>query len=177
MIERPSDSKIRKFNREYNLYFSVIFSSVYRRTGDYHQSEDICQEIFLSLFDNLDSVENTRAWLYRVMRNMISDYYTKKGRSPEEIELIVEESSAVYVNGFRDTRIIINEIIGSDSTFADEKERAIFELVAIRGFTLPDAAKHLGITYRQARYGFEKAMSGMADALKRRGISSMEELL
>ena len=103
MNDKHPDFKIRKFNNEYNLYFALIFSSVYRKTGKYQESEDICQEIFLSLFDNMESVENTRAWLYGAMRNMISDYYRKKGKTPAEIELMVDESSAVYVNGFRDT--------------------------------------------------------------------------
>jgi len=177
MNDNPDDSKIRKFNSEYDLYFSVIFSSVYRRTGNYHESEDICQEIFFALFDNIDSVDNTRAWLYGVMRNIISDYYSKKGKTPDEVELIIEESSAVYVNGFRDTRIIIEDILNSDTTFSDEREKSVFELVAVRGFTVVEAAKLLGISYRQGRYGFEKASAAIVDALKKRGISSVEDLL
>jgi len=177
MAEKLTDLKIRKFNDSYDLYFSAIFGAVYRRTGNYHESEDICQEIFLSLFDSIESVDNTRAWLYGVMRNKISDYYRMKGKTPEEIELLVEESSAVYVNGFRDTRIIIEDILNSGRTFADDRERAIFDLVAVMGFSVAEASKHLGISYRQARYGFERASAGIADALKKRGISSIEELL
>jgi len=177
MSDKPSDVKIRKFNREYELYFSIIFSSVYRKTGNYHESEDICQEIFLSLFDNIESVSNTRAWLYGVMRNMISDYYRRKGKTQDEIELMVEESSAVYVNGFRDTRIIIEDILNSAETFTDERERIVFDLVAVKGFSVVEASNHLGITYRQGRYGFERASAGIADALKKRGINSIGELL
>lgn len=177
MSDKSSDSTVRKFNREYDLYFSSIFSSVYSRTGSYHESEDICQEIFLSLFDNIESVRNTRTWLYGVMRNMISDYYSRKGKTPAEVELLVEESSAVYVNGFRDTRIIIEEILNSDETFTDERERIVFDMVAVNGFSIAEVSRHLDITYRQARYGFERASAGIADALKKRGIASIGDLL
>jgi len=159
------------------MYFSAILSAVYHRTGNYQESEDICQEVFLGLFDRIDEVNNVRAWLYSAMRNKIVDHYREKGRSPEEISLIVEESSAAYVNGFRDTRIIIRQVLDAPDTFSDERERVLFDLVAVGGFSVAEAAEHTGITYRQARYGFEKAALGIADALKKRGISSIEELL
>jgi RNA polymerase sigma factor (sigma-70 family) len=166
-----------EFIRAYSTYFSAIFGAVYHRTGNYQESEDICQEIFLGLFDRIDGVNNVRAWLYSAMRNKIVDYYREKGRSPDEITLMVEESSVAYVNGFRDTRIIIQQVLDDPGTFSDERERVLFDLVAVEGFSVAEAAEHTGITHRQARYGFEKAAVGIADALKKRGISSIEELL
>lgn len=171
------ESRKSRFNGAYDMYFSAIFTAVFSRTGNYQESEDICQEIFLGLFDAMDGVRNVRAWLYGTMRNRIVDYYRAKGRSPEDITQMVEESAAAYVNGFRDTRILIEEVLDAPGTFSDERDRAVFDLVAVGGFTVAQAAEHMDITYRQARYGFEKATCGIADALRKRGISSIEELL
>lgn len=166
-----------KFHEVYKLYYSHIFASVYRKVSSFEESEEICQDIFMALFDSIQQVENPRAWLYGTMRKKIADFYSRKGRSAEEISGILEESSAVYINGFRDTRIIIEEVLSGEGVFDDEADREIFNLIAVDGFSMAETARNTGRTYRQIRYSFERSASRIIDALKKRGIAQMEDLL
>ena len=48
-------------------------------------AEDILQDVFYRLWANIDeirSLENTAAWLYRVARNRVTDWYRNRSTSP-----------------------------------------------------------------------------------------------
>ena len=56
-----------------------IFGFIRNRVNNNEDAEDILQEVWfqLSRVINLDEIENVSAWLYRVARNKITDWYKK----------------------------------------------------------------------------------------------------
>lgn len=51
------------------------------RINDPHEADDVLQEIFIKLLLQSHAfcgVQNTRAWLFRVARNTLTDYFRKK---------------------------------------------------------------------------------------------------
>jgi RNA polymerase sigma-70 factor, ECF subfamily len=170
-------SPAERFTEAYDLYYSVLYGAVYRKVGSVEEAEDLCQEIFIRLYRKLDGVDNIRAWLYGAMRIVMFDYYRSRGRSEADIESMLDDAAMAYVNGFRETRLIIDDALAHPETFAGETERSVFELVAISGFSTAEAARHLNISYRQARYAFEMVSRKIVSHLRSRGIESLEELL
>lgn len=60
------------FNKNYKLYYIKIYQFVYRLTLSQSDSEDITQDVFMSLFNEINTKkkpENIKAWLYRSALN------------------------------------------------------------------------------------------------------------
>lgn len=78
-------------------YSGNILNMAYRYTGNYSVSEELTQEVFFKVYQNLSSFRSTsgtfRNWMMRVGRNLIIDHYRahKKERhvaGTEELEAL-----------------------------------------------------------------------------------------
>jgi RNA polymerase sigma-70 factor, ECF subfamily len=81
---RESFSKVSprmdRFNKYLEKYRGPIFTYVNRLVRDEATAEDIAQETFVRLYRELDRIrdQTASAWLYRVARNLVTDYVRKK---------------------------------------------------------------------------------------------------
>jgi RNA polymerase sigma-70 factor (ECF subfamily) len=60
-------------------------------------AEDILQEVFLRVHDQLSRLEDSarlHAWVYQITRNAITDYYRRRGRMPEVTTEFPEDLAA-----------------------------------------------------------------------------------
>ena len=171
-------NKVNRLTEIYSNYFPVVFNAVYTKVGNREDTRDICQEVFLRLFEKLDSVENVRRWLFTALKLVVLEYFRKKKKNHNlNIDDVFQDVSLTFINGFRDTRIIIEEAINNSETIRNEKERLIFELIAVNNFTYEHAAKQTGLSRRQVVYGYNRIVERILDYLKNKGISNIEELL
>ncbi|MCK5682945.1 RNA polymerase sigma factor [bacterium] len=63
-----------------NHYQKVVFSFVYRITGDYHYSEDITQETFIRAFKYIKGFDTGKKffpWLLKIGKNVSINYINK----------------------------------------------------------------------------------------------------
>ena len=82
------------------------------RTPTIEDAEDILQDVFYELIQS-DTIEKTAAWLYRVARNKITDWYRKM--KPERLDDI----SIHYSD--EDEALLLSDIIPSLESSADEQ--------------------------------------------------------
>ncbi len=87
----------RIFEDIYNQYIEKIFRFIFFRVNSQEKAEDISSEVFSRYWQQLKKglkIENPSAFLYKVARNLVTDYYREKGRAqmvsldncpPEEI--------------------------------------------------------------------------------------------
>jgi len=85
--------------------------------------------------------------------------------------------SLTFINGMRDQRLIIREILEDESTFGNIQNRLIFDLVAIQKYTMEEAAKELGLSRDQIKYRYGIINKNILLSLKKKGITNLEELL
>lgn len=71
----------------FRKYRTLVIRNAYLFLKDYHAAEDICQETFIRLGENLHKVppEKVKAWLIRVSERLALDHLKKGGKY--EIEL------------------------------------------------------------------------------------------
>lgn len=66
----------------YEEYADAIFRLCYAKTGSRDEAKDMAQEVFVRVWERLGKnskeIENLRAFLFTVARNLIKDYYKKK---------------------------------------------------------------------------------------------------
>ena len=172
--------KEREFRKSYSDYYPMILNALYARVGNREDAEDICHEIFVSFYRKFDEVRDPRSWLFGAMKFCISNYY-RKGEGSDtgsiDIDNIEDDVHLAFENGFRDIRIIIHDAIEDRGNYRDEKERILFDLVAINNYSYDQAAKHLGLTKRQAHYKYQQVSRRILERLKDRGITRIEDLL
>ncbi len=172
--------KERDFRKSYGDYYSLVLNTLYNRVGNIEDAEDICHEIFVSYYRKFDEIRDARSWLLGAMKYSISNYYRKKEVSNPggfDIGDLEDDIQLSFENGSREIRIIINDAIENQENYRSEKERILFDLIAINNYTYEQAATHLGITKRQAAYTYQQVSRRILDLLKHRGISRIEDLL
>lgn len=172
-----SFNKNREFAESYNDYYPVVFSSLYTKIGNAEDARDLCQNLFVKFYEKLDEIENRRKWLYGAIRLELLSFYRKKRRDNIDIDNLFNDVRLTFVNGFRDVRIIINEAIENIDNFSNERERTLFDLIAIHNFTYEETASQLGLSKRQVRYRYSLIVNRIQDYLSKKGIKSMEDLL
>ena len=168
-------SKREDYTEIYSQYYPYVFNTVFSKIGNEHDANDICQEIFIIFFEKYEQVDNPRKWLFGVMRNVLFRYYEKKSKVDVDIDTVFDDVSLTYVNGFRDTRIIIEEAI--ENIDLSEQERLILEYIAFNNYSYTNVGKIMGLSKRQVGYKYLGIVTKVTDYLKKKGITDIEELL
>lgn len=85
------------FEELVHRYKGMLFYVIYPCLRDYHESQDIVQEVFFQLYRSLDTIRldgSLKAWLFKVARNRCLDrlrrkrptYFSEAGLDTEEDE-------------------------------------------------------------------------------------------
>ncbi|MCA8911440.1 MAG: RNA polymerase sigma factor [Planctomycetes bacterium] len=147
---------MERFERYLEKFRGPIFSYVYRLVRDEATAEDIAQETFVRLYKELDRIrdQTASAWLYRVARNLVTDYIRKKrpvtftvlrGKSREDDD---ESPSLQFEHPGRGpvgttTNNELRELIDETLEAMSPKFRDVLELVDIQKLTHEEASKVL----------------------------------
>ncbi len=156
-------------------YYPIVFTTIYSKVGNKDTAKDICQEVFMTFFEKFNEIENARSWLLGTLRNKIMKYYRDKKDKNVNIEDVFEDVSLTFVNGFRDTRILIKEAI--DNIECSKEERMIIDLIATHNYEYTYTAKLMGLTRRKVEYRYNALVRKIIDYLQKKGINNIEDLL
>jgi RNA polymerase sigma-70 factor (ECF subfamily) len=173
----PMFAKNKKFAEAYNDLYPVVFSAVYSKVGSIDDAEDLCQDLFIKFYNKLDEIENHRKWLYGALKLEVMAFYRKKKPGAVDIDEVFNDVGLTFVNGFRDSRIMIQDAIENMDNYKDDTDRALFDLVAVRNFSYDEAGAQLGLSRRQVRYRYGLIVDRLVDYFRKRGINSLGDLL
>src|SRR5680860_784187 len=138
-----------KFTETYEAYSDAIFRFCFFKISDRDKAFDLAQETFVRLWnyirDGEKQVDNERAFLYKVARNLIIDEYRKKDSL--SLDLLQEGGFDVRVDGHKDIELDVH---------AREVVEAMYELAAlyrevallrfVEGFPPKDIAQVLSVS-------------------------------
>lgn len=143
--------KEKKFTQVFDKYNKLVRKIVLNRTGNWNLAEEICQQVFLKYFENMNNLENNmiQPWLVRCTKNMVNDYFRKQRIHNNVVEMLSEMAIVRHDNAEK----IIKNMVGSqlmnsimDELYAYKKEwHDIIEDVCIFEMSYEEAAKHLGM--------------------------------
>lgn len=75
----------KKFSKIYDQHIDKIYRFVFLKVSSKEIAEDISSRVFMKgweVFKNdVDKIENPKAFLYQIARNMVIDHYREKGRT------------------------------------------------------------------------------------------------
>ncbi len=75
----------KAFSQIYDQCVEKIYRFIFLRVSSQEVAQDLCSETFLkgwqSFKENNKKIENPRAFLYQIARNLVIDHYREKGRT------------------------------------------------------------------------------------------------
>jgi len=169
--------KVKKFTDIYSDYYPAVYNAIYAKIRNKDLSGDLAQEVFTRFYEKMDEVENPRKWLMGTLRYVLLEHYKKNSVVKIDIDEIFYDANIQYVNGFRDTRIILQEALEASENYKDDRDRIIYELIAIKNYTHEEVARLMGLTKRQIGYRYKTIVDRIVDYLKNKGVKNLEELL
>ncbi len=143
--------------------YQAIKSFVKKRVQNDEDVSDLVQEIFLKLHKNegkIDDLENLVAWLYRVARNQIIDFYRKNGKPVPELPS--EDITPTDDDIFREVSSWLEYFID----ILSEPDQEILKLTEIKGLTQKEAALHLNISLEAAKARHQRAKRRLRNKLE-----------
>jgi RNA polymerase sigma-70 factor (ECF subfamily) len=75
--------EVPTFDRVYEAYADKVLNLVYRMVGNEETARDLTQDIFLKVYENLDSFErrsNIYTWIYRISVNHVYNHLKRERR-------------------------------------------------------------------------------------------------
>ena len=172
-------NKDTEFKQLYEDYYPLVYNQLFSKIHSFEDAEDLCHEVFLLFYNKLEEIENHRAWLYSTIRFTVMNFIKKKEYqiSKADIGNHEDDSSLIFVNGARDIRIILQEALEDQRNYENDKERILFELIAVNDYTYSEAARQLGFSIKQVRYRYEKVLKRIIRSLHKKGITNIEDIL
>jgi RNA polymerase sigma factor (sigma-70 family) len=136
-------------------------------TRDTYEAENILQEGFIKIFENITGFKPTgslEGWVRRIIVNTATDYYRKKKRIRfSEVNL---EEAENRVGTIDLDRFAIKEIISAVQELP-EGSRMVFTLYAIEGYTHKEIGEALGISAGTSKSQFSRARMLLQNKLKK----------
>ena len=173
--EKPGGSARRaEFESLYAQHSREVWALAYARWMDSDAAMDVTQEVFLRLWKQWEAgeeIQNPRAWLLRVARNLAEDYaksaFRRNGTQPPEL-----------LNGVRSLQPMPIEKLEQEELFAvlrgmlDELSPADREILTLRYALDYDAntiADRLGLAVTAIHMRLSRARQRLAEKLATHG--------
>jgi RNA polymerase sigma factor (sigma-70 family) len=145
-------------NQLFSRFAPKMLGVCYRYVQTVTEAEDIMQDGFVKVFDNLKlfrKESSLETWITRIMVNASINHLraTKKFKMETDLELVQEtDESATYQLHHMDTEVLMKTI-----RQLPEGYRLVLNLFAIEGYSHKEIADHLGITESTSRSQFSRA--------------------
>jgi len=147
---------IRHMNmtKEISAYRQRVFEYFLSKTRSGHESNDLTQEVFvkvLNRWDDLQNINDINAWIFRISRNTLIDFYRKNNRSKEvaEVEFEIENTDHAYHQD--DWMESMLECQNNFLQSLDNQTSTLIQKVDLEGFSQKELAANMGIAYPTVR--------------------------
>lgn len=120
LIEEVLKGSIECFNILIMKYEKAVLRFAYNITGDVQTSEDVAQEVFITVYNRLYTFRQDSKftnWLFKIVKNKCTDYMRKmRGTRETNMEaaedLASKEESPEQLAEYRETGRLLEEFVG-----------------------------------------------------------------
>lgn len=142
----------KEFEREALPHMDALYNFALKMTGDSDDANDLVQDTYLKAFRFFDKFErgtNSKAWLFRILKNTFINNYRKKSKEPDKVDYEEVENFYENVKPFSSDsshlekeiydNLLDDEISSAISSLPDDFKTVII-LSDIEGFTYDEIA-------------------------------------
>jgi RNA polymerase sigma-70 factor (ECF subfamily) len=157
----------RKSQKEfYDIFSGKMFYICLRYAKNEMDAEDILQDGFVKLFNNLQKFRGEGSfdgWVRRIFVNTAIEHLRRKKMNVVDVEGL--ENSAVSQNGDALDNMYEKDLMIITSTLSNGY-RTVFHLYAVEGYSHKEIADKLGITESTSKSQYSRAKAILRDMLE-----------
>lgn len=165
----------RKSQKElYEMYSSKMFAVCLRYSKNQMDAEDILQDGFVKLFNNLHRFRGEGSfdgWVRRIFVNTAIEHIRRKNLSTTVGEGL--ENTIVDKHRNALDNLYEKDILATSKTLSDGY-RTVFNLYAVEGFSHKEIASQLGITESTSKSQFSRAKAILRTMLQHHNRRSVQ---
>ena len=133
----------------YDTHINQVYRYTLARLGNYHDAEDVTEEIFLKMINGLPGYQWRRvpfaAWLMRIARNEVISFTRRNGKRAQDTELpeeIIDHRNNDPAEATE--KILALEDLRSAVALLPDAQREVIIFRFAAGLSVADTAKALG---------------------------------
>lgn len=170
LLRDIADGDERAFFAFYDHYSNLLRPFLWKYTSAQSDIEEIIQETFIKVWinrDTLETLDNPRAWLYRIASNTYLNYVNKLASERKRAlkaagaESPVEMVTPLEKTSVREIDAAIREAVGSLS----EQKKRVYLLSREQGLKPADISEQLGIPVGTVKNQLSAALKDIRDYL------------
>ena len=142
----------------YEKYFKKIYSFVYYRVSHKESTEDLVSLVFTKALENISKFNkgNFSAWLYRIARNTVIDYY-RTSKVTQDLDNMAELHIDSQISEAMDHNIQIQEIQDKLNRL-NETQRDIIIMRVWDGLSYKEIAQIVGKSESNCKMIFSRGL-------------------
>ena len=166
LLNRIKAGDKEAFGELYDLYLEPIYRFIYFKVSGVQEAEDLTSEVFLRVWQYIRDeieIENIKAFLYRVSRNAVIDFYRKNyGKETVSLEdhVIIDNLRADNLIERIDMNAQIKGIMGKLDTLKEEYREVII-LKYVEEFSNTEIAEIMGRSKGSVRVLSHRAIEAL----------------
>lgn len=149
----------------YETYHKKVLSYLNGKVMDLYLAEDLCANVFLKVYEKLDTFDETKAslstWIFTITRNTLTDYFRTRRVFSEIPEDLTEDSDIEEAY----CRAELLETLAAALESLPERERNLIILHYYSGKTLKEIGEYLNISYAYVKLLHNKALAALKKSL------------
>ncbi|EOD00937.1 RNA polymerase sigma factor [Caldisalinibacter kiritimatiensis] len=142
IINEIKKGNIDLFQKIVDKYKNKIFSMAYKFTNDYNEAQDLSQEIFLKIYNRIDSFRydsKFSTWIYSISMNTCLDWKRKR----KKMKVIIFSSMDKENKFTLEENIRDEEVLPDEKVIGREMDREVHKII----YELPNIYKTVIIMY------------------------------
>lgn len=168
LVYRCRQGDVRAYRELYDAYSKAMYNICLRMIGNTGDAEDILQEAFLQVFNNIGKIQQESSlsgWIKRIVVNQCLSYLRKKKVYFEEVgDDHVEEAAAVDEQAFALTVTMVKDAIQQ----LPSGYRTVLNLYLFEDYSHREIGDMLGITESTAKTQYMRAKEKVRQIVKQK---------
>ncbi len=171
IIARAKQGDREALGELYERYVDAVYHYMIYRTSDHNLAEDLTAEVFASVITSIERYEDRGlpfgAWLFRIARARLVDYWRKSERRREKRVAFTPEMEEFLVGGSPEDRFE-NEALIESLQYLTEAEREVVLLRFIVGLDNREVAEVVESNSNAVKAMIYRALKKLRKIMKRR---------
>ena len=169
IISQCLDGDSAAFGVLVDKYRACIYALAYSRLHNFHDAEDVAQEVFIKAYRKLSTLrryDSFHAWLYSITSNLCKEWMRKQSRRPDRGFIDDQNQEAlgeVSVDSYRDE--LVCESIHDALSSLPENHQQVLMLYYLGGMNSREIGEFLAISSSAVRYRLIKARSQLREGM------------
>jgi RNA polymerase sigma factor (sigma-70 family) len=157
------------FSYLYDNYAAALNGVIFRMTNNMALSEDILQETFIRIWNNLDRYDATKGklftWLINIARNLTIDTLRSKGYK-KQLQISTDENTVSNVQAFS-VSVAQYDSIGLRKQLEQlrPEQKKIIDLAYFEGYTQDEIARETGVPLGTVKTRMRSAITALRTIL------------